>query len=63
MVKPRKCVIKKKYSAKEIVQSNIIGHLPKSQKSHLLITVKLTSIKRLPPLTGRGHLFLGPNKT
>ena len=38
------------------------GHLPKSRKSFLLITVKLTCIKRSPVLSGRGHLFRGPNE-
>ena len=38
------------------------GHLTKSRKSFLLITVKLTCIKQSPVLRGRGHLYQVSNK-
>ena len=38
------------------------GHLPKTQKPFPLITAELTHVMRSPLLSGRGHLFLGPNK-
>ena len=38
------------------------GQLSKSRKLRPLITVILTSIKRSPLLSGRGHPLLSPNK-